>query len=88
MGSQKIQGTASPSMQGRMRKRGRVNTGYKERYFVLVSGTIYYYDSEQAYTNGIRSKGKLCAQGAMVSSGEFSLRNGFQWTGKQWPPDK
>jgi hypothetical protein len=83
MGSQKMQGTATPSIQGIMRKRGHIIKGYKERFFVLVSGTIYYYESERAYMNGLRARGKLFVEGAMVSSGGFSLRHGFQWTGKQ-----
>jgi hypothetical protein len=32
-----------------VRKRGRVNTSYKERYFVLLEETLVYYESEAAF---------------------------------------
>lgn len=79
--SHNIEGASAPSKQGIVRKRGRFNTAFRERYFALVNGTIYYYDSERAYYQGVRSKGKLNVQGAIIrASTGFNLKVGFEWT--------
>jgi hypothetical protein len=42
-----------PTHTGVMRKRGRINTAYQDRFFVLADGTLQYYSSQRAYTKGL-----------------------------------
>jgi ABC-type iron transport system FetAB ATPase subunit len=49
-----IQGCTSPTKEGMVRKRGQYNTAYKDRFLACVNGSLFYYDSEQAYFKGAK----------------------------------
>ena len=72
---------APPTHKGMMRKRGRINSAYQDRFFVLADGTLTYYDSERAYAKGCRAKGSMNVSAANLRSQQVAdgARREFEW---------
>jgi len=66
--------------EGMLRKRGRMNTAYQDRYFVLANGDLSYYISEIAYTKGCKPNGCIKVMGTRVETKAGSSLEGFPWT--------
>jgi len=65
--------------EGMLQKRGRINTAYQARFFVLANGDLSYYMSEDAYTKGCRPNGCVKMMGTRVQTKASSVQ-GFPWT--------
>ena len=49
-----IEDATLPTKTGIARKRGQLNTSYKDRFFVLVNGCLFYYNTEGDFLEGSR----------------------------------
>lgn len=71
---------ALPIHQGDLRKRGRINKAFQDRYFVLKgNGQLCYYDSERSFANGCKAKGFLSVINSRIETLKGPDVTGFLW---------
>ena len=54
---------AGPEMEGLVKKRGRINTGWQQRYFVVRHDTLKYFKTKEAFLGGEDHQGVLACGG-------------------------
>ena len=78
-GSQQNMEKKKVLMQGSVRKRGKFNKSYKERFFVLLDGKIMYYHDESSFHQGFRPEGSISVLKAEIEK-QPQTEDGFIFT--------
>ena len=78
--SSRLDFPATPIHRGGLRKKGRINTAFQDRYFVLrANGQLCYYESERAFSKGSQAKGFISVLNSRMEKRKGSEITGFRW---------